>query len=321
MTVVSSPPEADALGERQSSPPSGPSRPKRRSDEPQSPPPRDARLAIPGAALLILSALLFGFAANLTLVGHLQHARGQQTGYAELRDQLAQGIAPVGQTDIDGKVLSPGAPVAMLRAPDAGIREVVFEGTTSGVLTAGPGHRRDTALPGQAGTSIIMGRQWGYGSPFVNLKDLEAGDEIEVITGQGRHTYRVTGQREAGDPIPAPATEGEGRLTLITATGGPYTPRGLLRVEAELTSDVQPRPAQVIDSGMISEAEEPLEGDPSAWVEILLWSQLLLVVAGAVTWAYRSWGRWQAWITGVPVLGAVGIALAGCLTRLLPNLL
>ncbi|WP_344296212.1 class E sortase, partial [Streptomyces synnematoformans] len=289
--------------------------------EPQSPPRRDPRLAVSGAALLILSALLFGFAANLTLVGHLQHARGQQTGYAQLRDQLAQGVAPVGQTDIDGKVLSPGTPVALLRAPDAGIREVVFEGTTSGVLTAGPGHRRDTALPGQAGTSVIMGRQWGYGSPFVNLDELESGDEIEVVTGQGRHTYRVTGRREAGDPIPDAVGEGEGRLQLMTATGPAYTPRGLLRIEAELVSDVQPRPARLIGSGMLSDAEEPLAGDPAAWVPILLWSQLLLVVAAAVTWAYRRWGRWQAWITGVPVLGAVGIALSGEVTRLLPNLL
>ncbi|MCZ0981039.1 hypothetical protein O1L60_24275 [Streptomyces diastatochromogenes] len=30
---------------------------------------------------------------------------------------------------------------------------------------SGPGHRRDTALPGQPGASVIMGRQWGYGSP------------------------------------------------------------------------------------------------------------------------------------------------------------
>ncbi|SFC23302.1 LPXTG-site transpeptidase (sortase) family protein [Streptomyces aidingensis] len=299
--AVPSPPPADAQQERQPLP--------------------DARFAVPGAALLILAALLLGFAANLTVVSHLQHARAQQTGFAELREQLALGTAPVGQTDYRGHPLDPGAPVALLRIPALDLREVVFEGTTPGVLTAGPGHRRDTVLPGQAGTSVLMGRQWAYGGPFRELHTLAVGDTVEITTGQGEHVYRVTGLRYPGDEVPAPAGEGEGRLTLITATGGPYTPSDALRVDAELTTGVQPAPARIFPVGSLGPGEETLEGDSRVWIQVLLWSQGLLLAALAVTWAYRNWGRAQAWIVGVPLLGGLSVGLSGALTMLLPNLL
>ncbi|MDV5147961.1 sortase [Streptomyces sp. SBC-4] len=168
-----------------------------------------AGLALAGAALCVLAALLIGFAANLTVVGHLQHARDQSTAYDDLREQLALGTAPVGQSTYDGKPLALGAPVGLLRIPALGIREVVAEGTTSGVLMSGPGHRRDTALPGQAGASVIMGRQWGYGSPFNDVHRLPAGARVEVTTGQGKAVYEVTAIRRPGDPNPAPSARGK----------------------------------------------------------------------------------------------------------------
>ncbi|MFJ5546578.1 sortase [Streptomyces sp. NPDC093225] len=280
-----------------------------------------ARLVVPGAALTVLAALLLGFAANLTVVGHLKHAREQRIGYADLRGELALGTAPVGQTGPDGALLAPGTPVALLRIPALELREVVFEGTTGGVLVGGPGHRRDTVLPGQAGTSVLMGRQWGYGSPFHDLELLKPGLEVQVTTGQGVHRYRVTGVRRAGDPVPAPLAEGRGRLTLVTATGSPYTPSGVLRVDAELLTPVQPAPARALPPGSATAAERPLGSDDSAWLPLVLWSQLLLAGAAGVVWARRRWGRAQAWVTGVPVLTAVGIGVSEAAARLLPNLL
>ncbi|GGO83178.1 sortase [Wenjunlia tyrosinilytica] len=313
MTVLS-PPPGTAAGPGA---PASDAAPRALRPEPAA----DARFAVPGAALTILAALLLGFAANLTVVGHLKHARDQQTGFAELRKQLALGTAPVGQTGSDGHLLRPGTPVAVLRIPALGLREVVFEGTTSGVLVSGPGHRRDTPLPGQAGTSVVMGRQWGYGSPFNHIDRLQTGLEIRVATGQGKHVYRVTAVRRAGDPVPAPLTAGHGRLTLITATGAPYTPSGVLRVDADLVTPAQPSPARPLAPGAVSEAERPLGGDGSAWLPMALWSQLLLAAVAAVVWARRRWGQWQAWIVGFPVLSALGIAVCGAATRLLPNLL
>lgn len=287
------------------------------------PPAAHPGLALAGAALCVLAAVLLGFAADLTVVGHLQHARDQQTAFDELRRQLALGTAPVGQRTFDDKPLSMGAPVALLRIPVLGLREVVGEGTTSGVLTSGPGHRRDTPLPGQAGTSVIMGRQWGYGSPFNALSKLPAGATIEVTTGQGKAVYAVLGARRSGDKLPAPAGA-RGRLTLMTASGSPYTPTGVLYVDAELTTPVQPSPARYVRLGWIGPAEEALggeSGEGGAWLAVFLWSQALLAAALLTVWLHRVWGHWQTWIAAGPVLTALGLAVSSAATRLLPNLL
>ncbi|MFE6978770.1 sortase [Streptomyces sp. NPDC057682] len=286
---------------------------------PSAPPARPG-LALAGAALCVLAAVLLGFAANLTVVGHLQHARDQRTAYDELRRQLALGTAPVGQRTFDGRLLAPGAPVALLRIPALGLREVVGEGTTSGILMSGPGHRRDTPLPGQAGTSVVMGRQWGYGSPFHALGTLRAGAVVEVTTGQGKAVYRTLGVRRSGDRLPAPAGA-RGRLTLVTASGSPYTPAGVLYVDAELTTPVQPSPPRSVRLGWTGPAEEALGGESGAWLAVFLWSQALLVAALLAVWLHRVWGVWQTWISAGPVLIALGLAVSGAVTRLLPNLL
>lgn len=278
-------------------------------------------LALAGATLCVLAAVLFGFAANLTVVGHLQHARDQQVAHDDLREQLALGTAPVGQRTFDGKPLEPGAPVALLRIPVLGLEEVVAEGTTSTVLMSGPGHRRDTPLPGQAGTSVVMGRQWGYGGPFGGLHNLPTGSRIDVTTGQATSTYEVTGIRRAGDALPPALTAGEGRLTLFTATGGPYTPSGVLRVDAKLVTPVQPSPPRVLRTGWIADSEQALGGEDGAWLRVFLWTQALLVAALLTVGAHRVWGRWQTWACGLPLLAALGLADAGALTALLPNLL
>ncbi|MEU6535186.1 class E sortase [Streptomyces sp. NPDC047000] len=310
MSVLAPPPPAPPAAAVPPAPPSA--RPR---------PPARPGLALGGAVVCVLAAVLLGFAANLTLVGHLQQARDQRVRYAELRRQLALGTAPVGQRTYDGKPLAPGAPVALLHIPALHLRKVVGEGTTSGILMSGPGHRRDTPLPGQAGTSVVMGRQWGYGSPFARLGDLPVGSRVELTTGQGTSVYEVTGIRRAGDRLPAPLTGDQGRLTLITATGGPYTPSGVLRVDARLITPVQPSPPRLLRSGWITPAEEAMGTENDAWLAVFLWSQALLLAALVTVWTYRGWGRWQTWICAVPVLTALGLSVATSLTRLLPNLL
>ncbi|WP_299528347.1 sortase [uncultured Streptomyces sp.] len=309
--TVSAPPPAAPPDEKQTSP-----------AVPREPaPPARAGFALAGTVLCVLAAVLFGFAANLTVAGHLQHARDQQVAHDTLREQLALGTAPVGQQTFDGKAVGLGAPLALLRIPVLGVEEVVAEGTTSTVLMSGPGHRRDTPLPGQAGTSILMGRQWAYGSPFGHLHDLPPGAAIEVMTGQGKAVYRVTGIRRAGEKLPPALAAGEGRLTLMTATGAPYTPSGVLRVDAELVTPVQPNPPRPLRTGWISGAEKPLAGEEGAWLQVFLWTQGLLLAALLTVWAHRVWGRWQTWICAVPLLAALGLADAGAVTALLPNLL
>ncbi len=130
--------------------------------------------ALTSAVLLTLAALLFGLFAQMTVIGTLQHNRDQQVAYDDLRLSIAEGTTPVGP--VEGAAVAKGAPIARLTIPAIGVKEVVLEGTTAGVLRSGIGHRRDTVFPGQVGTSILMGRRMTYGGPFSKLGSLSAGN-------------------------------------------------------------------------------------------------------------------------------------------------
>jgi LPXTG-site transpeptidase (sortase) family protein len=289
-----------------------------------TPPVRNVALApffVSSSALTIVAALALTFVATITLLGPVRHARDQQTGFATLRGELANATAMVTQLDENGAPYPLGTGLAVIDIPQIGVREVVFEGTTSGVLRSGPGHRRDSPMPGQAGTSVIFGRQAGFGGPFSHLDQLRKGAVFTVTTGQGKHLYRVLGPRRAGDPQAPAVAAGQGRITLITTAGRPFVPEGVLRVDADLVTAVQPAGPRPITTAALPAAETALSGDSSVWVAILLLSQALLLVALAVTWARSRWGRTQVWLTGMPVLLALGVALSNHVACLLPNLM
>ena len=208
-----------------------------------------------------------------------------------------------------------------MEIPDIGLQEVVVEGTTSTVTQSGPGHKRDTVLPGQAGTSVIYGRQAAFGGPFGQLEILQPGMTIVATTGQGVAEYRVIGVRRPGDPIPALLQSGEGRLTLVTAMGPRFMPTDLLRVDAELVSQVQPSPPRVITPASMDPAEQAMAGDPEGLVPLLLWLQVLLAVAVATVWLVLRWGKWQAWLVAAPIFFFAGVMASMSAIRLLPNLL
>jgi len=281
-----------------------------------------------GTAVTTVAAILLTFVAHLAVVSWVGYEADQQRLYAELRGELANATAPTGQGDPealaegDVALLAPGTPVAHLAIPAIGLETVVVEGTASGVTASGPGHRRDTVLPGQPGTSVIMGRKDTYGGPFSRLHELSTGDVITVVTGQGEHTYEVISRRLTGDPMPPVPDDPEtGRLTLTTAAGRPFLPDDVLRVDAELVSDPVPAAPRLIAAGSLPASEEAMSGDPDAWTPVLLYAQGMALVSLAVAWARRSWGGVQAWTAGVPVLGFFGLSLADQVSRLLPNLL
>lgn len=282
--------------------------------------PARSGVSVSSSALVIVSALLLGFAFNLLLFSPLRHARDQQVTYASFRSDLAQATAPIGSTDADGQLLTLGAPVAVLSVPEAGISEVVLNGTSSTVLMSGPGHRRDTVLPGQVGHAIVLGRSWAFGGPFNRLGTVRVGSAITVTTGQGIHSYEVMAVRR-GDEKPTALQVGEGRLTLVTVEGTAYLPQNLVQVDARLTSDPQPRQGAVLATAFLDPAEAPMAGDSSAAIGLLLWSQLLLVVSVLLVWMSRRWGRWQTWIVAVPVVAALGVAITNHIAMLVPNLL
>ena len=308
----------------------GPPNPPPGADRPGPPPlPRPVRkpragldlVGVYGVALSIIAALVLGLVADIGPVGDLRHARDRETGYAALRLDLAKGTVPVGQTDINGKLVQLGRPVALLTIPELGLREVVREGTTSGVLESGPGHRRDSPMPGQAGVSVLMGRESGFGGPFGHIGELRPSETFTLVTGQGTQRYRVLDVRYAGDPVPPPPESGKGRIVLVTASGQEFMPTGTVQVDADLISTVQPAPNRPLGPDALSKAELPMGTDSSAWVALVLWGEALLLAAVALALARARWGRWQSWIVGVPVLLALGLAVSDQVAQLLPNLI
>lgn len=223
---------------------------KRTKQDPLSPPPMPKRIPalvreprhytsrelLTRNIMIASTVVIFGFFANLLVLGHLQHEVSQQQLSNEFREQLALATAPVSEGDENLMLLANGSPVAVIDIPALGIHEVVVEGTDASSLKLGPGHRRDTVLPGQSGISVIMARSAAYGGPFGNIQSLQPGTEFSVITGQGYHVYSVIGVRYAGDPGPAEPAEGIGRIVLETARGGAFVPTGVLRVDAQLVS-------------------------------------------------------------------------------------
>jgi len=292
------------------------------------PPRRRQRRASPGvqigtSAVTLLSVVLLGFAVYIGFLARLHHDREQLTAYADFRKDLANATAPTGQTDPDDpkKLLKPGTPVAVLTIPKLHLNEVVFEGTTGAVLEKGPGHLRDTPLPGQAGTSEIMGRANMYGGPFGRLSALLPDDTFTVTTGQGVHHYRVLDVRRGGLPQPSPPAPGTGRLILATAYGGPFVPTDVLRLDADLTSPVQPNPRLVLGPSQISRTEQAMALDTGAWYPLVFLGEFLVVAVGLVSWAHTSWGAWQTWTVALPLVTFLGLATADQAARLLPNLM
>jgi sortase A len=81
-----------------------------------------------------------------------------------------------------------GDPLAVLRIPKLRLEVAVLPGTDDRTLDRAVGHIEDTAAPGADGNSGIAGHRDSF---FRGLKDIAAGDAIELDTLQGTEVYRV----------------------------------------------------------------------------------------------------------------------------------
>ncbi len=253
---------------------------------------------------------------QLLVLGGLSHDRAQQFLYGEFRQQLAGSVAPV------GPVVPVGDPVALMRIPAIGMEQVVVEGTASGDLLVGPGHRRDTVLPGQQGVSLVYGRGGTYGAPFGDITELVEGDVIVVVSGQGETRYSVTGVRRSGDPVPLPPVEGEGRLTLVTAEGSGR----LAGLTADTTvfvdaSSPDAFPAPPGRPTAVPESEQAMASDPGALPLLALCLALLVALTLAVVAARERWSLTVVWIVASPLAIAAAWLTTDTVMRLLPNLI
>lgn len=283
--------------------------------------PLTAGQALARGILALVAALALAFVFHLLILSHVLHFAAQQQLSDTYRAQLAAGTAPVSEGDFDDVLLADGVPVGIIEIPRLGIREVISEGTSSGVLTGGPGHRRDTVLPGQVGVSVVMGRAAAFGGPFGRLQSLQPGDTFEVRTGQGANTFQVLGVRYAGDPTPPAPARGESRLILMTARGAPYVPTGIAYVDATLTSPAQPAGARQTTPVTLPPSDRAMATDTSTVWALVFALQFLVAAEVAAVWAFRRVGAQKTWIVFVPVLLLASVFVCDQLVRLLPNLL
>lgn len=288
-------------------------------------------------ALTLLAVGVLGFVGYVVVLSPVEQSANQDVLYSQLRGPIAEGIPPYAgrAEDPDGTVVRDvppiyddgedsaipgGAPVAVLEIPAIDLRQVVVEGTSSGDLESGPGHKRDTVLPGQKGVSLIYGRATTFGGPFAELTTLRRGQTLTVVTFQGKFSFRVEGVRRAGDRMPSmkPITDGGSRLTLVTSEGDNFLqPNRVVYVDALLRGDAQPAGAR---PALVPPAEKALASDWTALLPLVLWMQALVLVAVAIAWARVRWGRWETHLVGVPVVLAVLWYVYEAGGRLLPNL-
>ncbi len=262
------------------------------------------------ATVGLLALWCLGYA--LVLSGVQEH-RTQSVLHDQLREALGLGTAPVGGT------IAPGTPVAFLQIPQLGVHDlVVVEGTTATNLQDGPGHRRDTPLPGEAGTSVVFGRSVLFGGPFAHIASLRVGDRITAQTGEGSFVYSVDRVRRAGDVVPGVAA-GTGRLTLVTSE---TEPGGLDRhvVYVDATLQGTPQTASKGRPTVTNASEAMMHGDNATYGTLLAWLIGLVAAIGLIAWALERWGRKQALFVAAPVILALGWGATEAATRLLPNL-
>ena len=281
--------------------------------------PPSPRALLISYALSVLSAMLIAVLVNLTVISQFQHVTAQRSLYAALRLSLAAGSAPIGQTDVNGQLVVPGTPIALLQIPAIGVDEVVVEGATSSQTRRAVGHSRDSPFPGQPGVSVLMGRQAAYGGVFGDLDRLRSGDLITVTTGQGISQYRVIGPRTGTVELPGLGAD-QGRLMLISASGLPFMPDGTVRVDAALVTKAFPRPTPVFSSGALTSQEKPMAGDDSHAVLLSWLLELLVVIAVGAVVAWHRWDRRAAWIIFLPLILVTSLACADRICDLLPNL-
>jgi sortase A len=279
-----------------------------------------AALAVALVSLSVLSAVAAFAAIYAVGLSGLQEQRSQHQLYAAFRGVLdpSSPIAPK-----IGGVITPGTPVALISSPQAGLHNIVIvEGTSGSDLLKGPGHLRDSPLPGQVGQSIVMGKSVTAGGPFRRITRLVKGDVITVVTGQSTFRFVVDGERAGGDPLPV-VPSGGALLTLVTSTGsgwlGSIAPSHVVYVDATLQGSAVASPAGRPVAVPVSEL--PGRNDPSGWPFLVLWLQGLVAIGVAAVWSWNRWGRWQTWLVATPIVVGVLWGASEEALRLLPNLM
>ena len=300
-------------------PPRAPRPPKRTPPPPRERAPLSPTVVLVRSSFTVLALLLLAFVLNVTVFSQIQHVVAQQQLANEFREELVAGTAPVSEGDFNDHLLADGAPLGILSIPSIGVREVFIEGTSADTMKNGPGHRRDTVLPGQVGVSVLLGRAAAFGGPFGRIQELAPGDTFSIRTGQGESVFTVIGVRYAGDPAPAAPTLKQSRLILETARGASFAPDGVAYVDAQAAA--KPAGARQTTFLALPSEDKPMASDVSTVWALVFALQFMVIAEIAAVWSYRKLGAQKTWVVFVPVTILAVLFVTNQVTILLPNLL
>ena len=134
-----------------------------------------------------------------------------------------------------GSHLQEGHAIGRIKIDRIGLDIVVIQGTDTASLEKGPGHYRNTPIPGQPGTVAIAGHRTTYLAPFRHIDEIRDGDEIRVEMPYAAFTYTVQ-RHEIVDPTDVGIIKPVGYPQLVlTACHPPYSAAQRYAIFAKLT--------------------------------------------------------------------------------------
>lgn len=109
-----------------------------------------------------------------------------------------------------------GTEYATLKIPSIGIDLPIYYGKTLDLLKKGIGHDNDSYFPGEGGSIVLMGHN--YGRFLRKLPQAKKGDAIQIITNYGEFTYQIYDTQivNENDTDKVPITDKEEILMIYT---------------------------------------------------------------------------------------------------------
>ena len=154
--------------------------------------------------LVILGIALLGYVGS----EYWGMYRSQKNLEAEWERQAAAVSTP------EHPVISPDMMLTRVVIPKIGLDAIVVEGASRKALSEGPGHMKETAMPGENGNVVITGHRDTF---FRHIYELVKGDQIQVRRNGKTFTYEVTGKKIVmPDDVSVIRPTHDPRLTLIT---------------------------------------------------------------------------------------------------------
>jgi sortase A len=131
--------------------------------------------------------------------------------------------------------LQEGHAFGRIKIDRIGLDIVVVQGTDTASLEKGPGHYRNTPIPGQPGTVAIAGHRTTYLAPFRHIDQIQNGDEVRIEMPYAAFTYTVQ-RHQIVDPTDVGIIRPVGYPQLVlTACHPPYSAAQRYAIFAKLT--------------------------------------------------------------------------------------